>query len=126
MILLIEEISEDWRRLKVSKDQEIMDKYVKYANIFCTFDCILYILAALFYYPETLISYLSKPVEARKLVLDITYPFNCRPSPFFEIVTIIQTVLIFLMISADALSEILLGTLVSNRKFLISIYLKTD
>lgn len=110
---MIEEISEDWKKLKLSKNEEIMEKYVKYANLFCILDSILYLLAALFYYPETLFSYFNKSVEARKLVLDVTYPFNYRLTPFFEIITIIQTVLIFLMVSADALSEIFLGTIVS-------------
>ena len=113
---LIEEIAKDWKNMKLSGQEEKMKKYVKYAYKFCICDYGLYLCAASSYYPESLISYIIKSTEERTLVLAAIYPFDYHPSPFFEIVTIVQSVQIALLVCADALSEMFLGTLVCKKE----------
>lgn len=117
---LFNEIDQDWKNLKDPKEIDIMMKYAKYAQKFCTCQWCLYATTGSSYLLEFLARLLTHPEdEESQLLIPATYPFNANYTPIFVSMSIFQTVLLTLWVNANALPETLLSTLVCLHFFCI-------
>ncbi|XP_051172620.1 uncharacterized protein LOC127288946 [Leptopilina boulardi] len=122
---LFNEIDQDWKNLKDPKEIDIMMKYAKYAQKFCTCQWCLYATTGSSYLLEFLARLLTHPEdEESQLLIPATYPFNANYTPIFVSMSIFQTVLLTLWVNANALPETLLSTLVFHLVGRIEILMK--
>lgn len=114
---LFMDLEEDWKQIKNSQDEVIMNKYAKYAHKFSICDWCLYSVTTCTYFGEFLIIFFTNTTGNRILLLPATYPFDINPLIRFIPAAIFQSVLFMFMVCSNILSETLLATLVCIQNF---------
>ena len=111
---------EDWEltKGKVTERQILMTR-TRQTRLFCKCHFACYMLSVTLFTLDAVFTYLLQPLEQRKFILSMHFPFDARQSPIFELLLLLNFFETVVAAGGNGLTESLIISLVSNWTFII-------